>query len=282
MNHPAELAVHRYLQEVVNGTSTMDEAVIDTVATDIKDALNRQFNGGKRGGFNYRMSNIGRPSCQLWWEKNHADKAIAKPTTFVMNMMIGDIVEAVFKALLTQAGIKFQNSEKVTLNLKDNKKVTGTYDLIVDGAVDDIKSASDWSYKFKFESIDTLKNGDSFGYVGQLAGYAVASDKKIGGWWVVNKANGHFKYVRADNIDLKEEIEKIERNIELANGKELVRCFEPEPETFRSKATGNMVINKNCNFCDYRRSCWETLQELPAQKSLAKEPKIVQYVSLAS
>ena len=75
MNHPAELAVHRYLQEVVNGTSTMDEAVIDTVATDIKDALNRQFNGGKRGGFNYRMSNIGRPSCQLWWEKNHADKA---------------------------------------------------------------------------------------------------------------------------------------------------------------------------------------------------------------
>jgi len=282
MNHPAELAVHRYLQEVVNGTSTMDKAVIETVANDIKDALNRQFNGGKRGGFRYRMSNIGRPSCQLWWEKNHADKAMPKPTTFVMNMMIGDIVEAVFKALLTQAGIKFQNSEPVTLNLKDEKKITGTYDLVLNGAVDDIKSASDWSYKFKFESIDTLKNGDSFGYVGQLAGYAVASDNKIGGWWVVNKANGQFKYVKADNIDLKEEIEKIERNIEQANSKELVRCFEPEPETFRSKATGNMVLNKNCTFCDYRSSCWETLQELPAQKSLAKEPKLVQYVELGN
>jgi len=281
MNHKGELAVHRYLQQVVDGESKMDESVIETVANDIKDALNRQFNGGKRGGFTYRMSNIGRPSCQLWWAKNHADKASPKPTTFVMNMMLGDIVEAVFKALLTQAGVEYQNSEAVTLKLKDGKNITGTYDLVVDGAVDDIKSASDWSYKYKFESIDTLKNGDSFGYVGQLAGYAVASDKKIGGWWVVNKANGQFKYVKADNIDLKEEIATIEKTIEQANNKELVRCFEPEPETFRSKPTGNMVLNKNCTFCDFRHHCWSTLQELPAQKSLAKEPKIVQYISLA-
>ena len=280
MNHRGELAVHKYLQEVVDGKSKMDEFVIETVANDIKDALNRQFNGGRRGGFTYRMSNVGRPSCQLWWEKNHPKEAMPKPTTFIMNMMIGDIVEAVFKALLTQAGVKFDNSEQVTLKLKNKRKVTGTYDLIVDGAVDDIKSASDWSYKYKFESIDTLKNGDSFGYVGQLAGYAVASDKKIGGWWVVNKANGQFKYVKADGINLKEEITKIERTIKEANSKKLVRCFEPEPETFRSKPTGNMVLNKNCTFCDYRSSCWETLQELPAQKSLAKEPKMVQYVKL--
>ena len=31
-----------------------------------------------------------------------------------------------------------------SLKLKNKRKVTGTYDLIVDGAVDDIKSASDW------------------------------------------------------------------------------------------------------------------------------------------
>jgi|TARA_R100000030_G_scaffold22243_1_gene15987 CRISPR/Cas system-associated exonuclease Cas4 (RecB family) len=280
MNHKGELAVHKYLQEVVDGKSKMDESVIETVANDIKDALNRQFNGGKRDGFTYRMSNVGRPSCQLWWEKNHPKKAMPKPTTFIMNMMIGDIVEAIFKALLTQAGVKFDNSKQVTLNLKNNTKVTGTYDLVVDGAVDDIKSASDWSYKYKFESIDTLKNGDSFGYIGQLAGYAVASDKKLGGWWVVNKANGQFKYVKADDVNLKEEIQKIERTIEQANSKELIRCFEPEAETFRGKLTGNTVLNKNCTFCDFRQSCWETLQELPAQKSLAKEPKMVQYVSL--
>ena len=39
---------------------------------------------------------------------------------------------------------------------------------------------------------DTLASGDGFGYVGQLAGYAKASGKRAGGWWVVNKANGHL------------------------------------------------------------------------------------------
>ena len=67
------------------------------------------------------------------------------------------------------------------------------YDIVIDGAVDDIKSASNWSYTNKFESFDTLRQGDAFGYVAQLAGYAKAADKRAGGWWVVNKANGEFK-----------------------------------------------------------------------------------------
>ena len=42
----------------------------------------------------------------------------------------------------------------------------------------------------KVQSYDTQVYG--FGYIGQLAGYAKASGKKTGGWWVVNKANEHF------------------------------------------------------------------------------------------
>ena len=61
--------------------------------------------------------------------------------------------------------------------------------LVIAGAVDDVKSASNWSYNNKFESFDTLRQGDAFGYVAQFAGYAKAADKKAGGWWV-NKANG--------------------------------------------------------------------------------------------
>ena len=49
---------------------------------------------------------------------------------------------------------------------------------------------------------------------------------------------------------------------------------------FRGKPTGNMVLNKNCTFCSYRQDCWETLEELPAQMSQAKEPKMVQYIKL--
>ena len=281
MHHPAELAIHRYLENATKGETRMSESTIDRIGEEIKDALKRQFAGGnKRDEFRFRMSNIGRPSCQLWFQKNHADKALPKPTTFVMNMMLGDIVEAVFKGLLTEAGMDYIDNTEVELDLDENTKIKGTYDIVMNDAVDDIKSASDWSYKNKFESFDTLKSGDSFGYVGQLAGYAKASGHKVGGWWVVNKANGQFKYVPADSMNLEEELDKIRASIKIADSDKFERCFEAEPEYFRRVPTGNTVLNRNCNFCDFRHMCYPTLRELPAQMSQAKEPKMVQYVKL--
>ena len=282
MQHRGELAISQYLENASKGLTSMSDETINRVGEEIKESLKRQFAGGnKRDGFRLRMSNIGRPSCQLWFEKNRPETALPRPTTFVMNMMIGDIVESVFKGLLTEANVEYKDSDNVTLELDGDNTISGSYDLVVDGAVDDIKSASDWSYKYKFDSYESLASGDSFGYVGQLAGYAKASGYKAGGWWVVNKANGQFKYVPA-NIDMDKELDKVKQSIKAVESKDLVRCFEPEPETFRGKETGNMVLNKNCTFCSYRQSCWETLQELPAQMSQAKEPKMVQYISLKS
>ena len=258
------MMIHQYLENATSGKSAMSQENVEQVATDIKDALNRQFNTKRDEKFRLRMSNIGRPSCQLWFEKNKPETALPKPTTFVMNMMIGDIVEAVFKAILREANVKFENSETVSLEIDEKTTISGSYDLVMNDAVDDIKSASDWSYKYKFDSYESLHSGDSFGYVGQLAGYAKASNKKAGGWWVVNNT----------------ELDKIKKNIKATESDDLVRCFEPEPETFRGKPTGNMVLNKNCTFCSYRQSCWDGLKELPAQMSQAKEPKMVQYVSL--
>ena len=279
MNHVAELKLHQYMTDAVNGKSNMSDDVIDQVANDVRDALQRPFRGKvKRIDFSLRMSNIGRPTCQLWYEKNKPETALPKSNNFMMNMMLGDIVEAVFKGLLKAAKVDYQDSENVILKLKDDN-VSGSYDLVIDGAVDDVKSASDWSYKNKFESYDTLSSGDGFGYVGQLAGYAKASGKKVGGWWVVNKANGHFKYVPASGLNLDDEIKKIEDTVATVNTNKFERCFEPEIETFRGKATGNTVLNSNCKFCDYRYDCWN-LTDKPAVMSKAQTPKIVSYISL--
>lgn len=281
MKHPAELALSQYMEDAVAGKTSMSDETVKQVAQDVADALKRQFGGGnKRDKFSLRMSNIGRPSCQLWFEKNQPEKALPKPTTFVMNMMIGDIVEAVFKGLLKEAGVEYEDSETVTLEL-DDTSVSGTYDIVIDGAVDDVKSASQWSYKNKFESFHTLAEKDSFGYVGQLVGYAEASGKKLGGWWVVNKANGQFKYVPADGADINEELKRINDTVKTVESNKFERCFEPVPETFRGKPTGNTVLNDNCTFCSYRYTCWPTLQERPAVMSQAKEPKIVPYITLA-
>ena len=277
MIHPAEMALHQYMEDAAAGKTHMSEATINKVADDIKAALQRQFGGGnKRDEFRLRMSNVGRPTCQLWFEKNQPEKALPKPTTFVMNMMLGDIVEAVFKALLTEAGVSYEDNSKVTLKLEDDE-ITGEYDLVIDDAVDDVKSASDWSYRNKFASYETLAQGDSFGYVSQLAGYARAAGKEAGGWWVVNKANGEFKYVKA-NMHLDEEIIKIQNTVDVLNDNTFKRCFETVPEKFRGKETGNMVLNDNCRFCSYKYACFPTLQEKPAKFSQAKEPRMVSYV----
>ena len=280
MKHPSEIALHQYLDDATNGKSSMSAKTIAGIKKDIGEALKRQFGSRtKRRKFQLRMSNVGRPSCQLWFEKNMPEKSDPLPTTFVMNMMLGDIVEAVFKGLMKEAKIKFEDSDKVYLNLAD-EKVSGTYDLVLDDAVDDIKSASDWSYRNKFESFDTLSADDAFGYVGQLAGYAKALGKKAGGGWVVNKANGSFKYVPAENIDVDKEVKKLEENVKTVKSNVFKRCYESEEETFRGKPTGNRVLSKTCSFCRYKHSCWENLQELPSLLSKAKEPKIVSYVSI--
>ena len=281
MNHPAELAIHQYLQNAISGKATMSKDTIEQIGKDVMAAAERQFGGGGkgRGDFTLRMSNVGRPACQLWYDKNKPEAAMPPPSTFVINMMIGDIVEAVFKGLLTEAGVKYEDTDKVSLNLGDDS-VSGSYDLIIDGAVDDIKSASDWSYRNKFESYDSLASGDSFGYVAQLAGYAKASGKKAGGWWAVNKSNGQFKYVPATGLDVDEEVHSIRKTVKTIKENKFERCFQPVPEKFRGKETGNTILNTNCKFCNYRFDCWPNIVERPAVKSQAKSPPMVAYVEL--
>jgi len=281
MNHKAELTLHRFLSEATDGERVLSDANIDKIAEDIKEALHRQLGSqNSRKEFRLRMSNIGRPTCQLWFEKHQPEKALPFPKNFIMNMMLGDIVEAVFKGLLRQAGVAYEDSKKVSMELKIDKKIEGTYDIVMDDAVDDIKSASDWSYKNKFESFDTLASEDPFGYVGQLAGYAQATNKRAGGWWVINKANGNFKYVPADGLDLTKEIDKLSSNLDVVESNEFKRCFEPVEETFRGKPTGNKVLTKTCSFCRYKHACWENLQEIPSLVSQAKIPKIVSYIEI--
>ncbi len=280
MNHRAEIALHQYLEKTVKGKGAISKDVASQISKDVYEAVLKQFGVSKPREFKLRMSNVGRPYCQLWFEKNKPETALPKPTTFIMNMLLGDIVEAAFKGLLKEAGVQYSDSDTVKLPI-GTSNINGTYDIVIDGAVDDIKSASDWSYKHKFESYETLKASDPFGYVGQLAGYAKASGLKVGGWWVINKANGDFKYIPASNIDIEEEISKIKITHDKLKTNVFERCFEPQVETFRSKPTGNKILGTECGFCDYRFSCWPTLKELPAVKSQAKEPKIVKYVELA-
>jgi len=282
MNHPAELAVFEYLGKAIKGETDMAEDIRKQVASDVEAALKKQFGGKPRDEFRLRMSNIGRPTCQLWFEKNDPKDKTPLPPHFLINMIIGDIVEAVFKGLLRAAEVDFKDNDNVTLKLKDGTEVKGEYDMVLDGKVDDVKSASPWSYKNKFNSLETLAKSDSFGYVSQLVGYAEAAGVDVGGWWVVNKANGEFKYVDANDVDKGAVMESIEDTVEYINeDKPFERCFEAVPETHFRKPTGNLKLGSECSFCSFKHKCWSSIQTRTAVMSKAQNPPMVDYVLLS-
>ncbi len=163
MNHPAELQVFSFLQKAMKGEATMTEEVANQVASDVKVALDKQFNSPPRDEFKLRMSNVGKPKCQLWFEKNDPEDKIPLPPHFLMNMILGDLVEAVFKGLLRASGAEFKDNDNVTLKLPDGQEISGEYDMEMDGKIDDVKSASPWSYNNKFEDFESLQKGDGFG-----------------------------------------------------------------------------------------------------------------------
>ena len=92
--------------------------------------------------------------------------------------------------------------------------------------------------------------------------------------------NADFKYISAEDLDIEKEVLKLKSITKRLKENKFERCFEPEQETFRGKSTGNMVLNKNCTFCDFRYACWSTLTERPAVMSKAREPKMTAYVEL--
>jgi hypothetical protein len=282
MNHPAELAVFNYLGKAVKGETDMAEDIRKQVAADVEAALKKQFSSGPRDKFRLRMSNIGRPTCQLWFEKNDPEDKTPLPPHFLINMIIGDIVEAVFKGLLRAAEVDFKDNDNVTLKLGDGTEIKGEYDMVLDGRVDDVKSASPWSYKNKFVNLESLAKSDSFGYISQLVGYAKAAELDVGGWWVVNKANGEFKYVDASSVDEPTVMQEIEETVEYINeDKPFKRCFEAIPETHFRKLTGNLKLGPECGFCSFKHKCWPNLQTRTAVMSKAKTPPMVDYVLLS-
>ena len=262
------------------GKSSIDDSILDTVAADIKDALSRQLSGDKKE-FRLRMSNLGRKRCQLWFEKNNPESKLPDSPFFIINMMLGDIVEAVFKGLLRASKVEFEDSEKVVLKTK-NRDIEGSYDLVLNGKVDDVKSTSPWAYENKFVDFETLSSKDSFGYVSQLVGYAKARGVPVGGWWVVNKANGNFKYISASNVDVDTEMQKIEDTISyIDNDEPFERCYEPIEETYYGKPSGNLKLGIECSLCNYREKCWDNLQVLPSRVSRSSNPPLINYIKIA-
>ena len=197
--------------------------------------------------FRLRMSNIGRPLRQLWYEsKNTSDPHVVSGSTQI-KFLYGHVLEEIVLMLVRMTGHEV-TSEQKEVNVSG---ITGHMDCKIDGQVVDVKTASKFSFnKFKDGS---LVNNDPFGYLAQLSGYETAEQTKEGGFLVINKESGELCLFRPDDLEkpnVKEKIEKVKAAIAVDTPPD--RCYAPIPEGKK----GNMKLPSGCAYCPYKFECY--------------------------
>lgn len=253
---------------------TIDDAWIEEAGEEFKQALRKQLTPHDRD-FRLRMSNIGKPLCQLQHGAMGTEKK-RKSYNFKVQMMIGDAVECITNILLKVAGANITGGKNLVEMDVGSVTVKGEDDIEIDHKIYDVKSCSPWAFDNKWsKGYAGLKQDDAFGYIGQLTGYAQAQNKELGGWIVVNKSNGCVAVVEAD-------VSEAEKDLNLFNMKDtarkvndgtpLERQYEPIPDKFRGKPTGMKRLPPNCGFCDYTASCWPNAKYKDHPMSEARTP----------
>ena len=223
-----------------------EEALDETMAS-MKEAILHWATPRKRDtDFTVRMSNVGKPSRQMWFEKRDPSGRGDVDGATQIKFLYGHILEEIVLMLARMAGHNVTDEQKeVTVN-----GIVGHMDCKINGQVVDVKSASKFAFN-KFRN-GTLAADDPFGYLGQLAGYEKAEGTDEGGFLVINKESGELcMYVPDDldkpNIDTK--INVLLDDLELDTPPDL--CYNPIPDGKK----GNMKLPKGCSWCKYKHEC---------------------------
>ena len=280
--------VQSFLKMATDDSVAVSDKLIDEFGEMCKDAFRKQFTNKREKSFRARMSNIGKPLCQLQMEKSNAEPE-GQPYNNKMRNTFGDLIEALAVTIIKASGIKVDSTQKSVSYNMDKSKIDGTYDIEIGNSIYDIKSASPYAFEHKFGDeggFNSIVEDDSFGYLSQGYLYSESENKKFGGWIVINKSTGEWLVTETPTED--EKYKNIAINLSKENlhaldeGKPFRRCFSDIEETFRKIPTGNRVLGIVCSFCPYKFPCWgkDKLQYLPQQQSKGKSPKWVYYTEV--
>ena len=273
-----------FLSKAARGEAEMSPHTLDRFAQYARDAMEKQFTPRDKA-FTLRMSNIGKPSCQLQMQAKGVQPE-SPSYDFKMRMIMGDLMEAAMFTLMEAAGINIKSKHTKVSHQVGDTVINGEYDVELDDGIWDIKTASPFAFEQKFNTPDgfnRIKDKDSFGYVAQGIGYGMGAGKPFKGWIALNKSTGEIAFTEAiDNDTEKEEVnEKIQKSIPATHSTEpFKRQFSDAPESFYKKETGNRVLGFECTWCDYKKHCWPNLEFRKQLPSKAKNRKFVWYTQV--
>lgn len=240
--------IYGLLENLSNGEPLpITEEALDETMASMKEAILHWATPRPRDtDFTVRMSNVGKPSRQMWFEKRDPNGRGSVDGATQIKFLYGHVLEELVLMLVRMAGHNVTDEQKeVTVN-----GIVGHMDCKINGQVVDVKSASKFAFS-KFRN-GTLASDDPFGYLGQIAGYEKAEGTDEGGFLVINKESGELcMYVPDDldkpNIDTK--INTLLDELKLDTPPDL--CYTPIPDGKK----GNMQLPKGCTWCKYKHEC---------------------------
>ena len=241
--------IHTLLETGINTSTVQNRVKIRDFAMEISSSVARQLGEGKREKMtSLRMSQIGKPDRQLWYElKSPVEPAPIDGQT-KLKFIMGDILEALLILLTDLSGHKVTEQQKEV----EIDGVKGHKDCRIDGTVVDIKSAS--SYAFKKFKEGTLHTDDPFGYIAQISGYAEADKDEEAAFFAIDKSSGEMAVMKVEPIRMinaKQRIGKVKNFI--SSDIPPARCY-PDEEDGKS---GNRKLAIGCVYCPFKEDCWK-------------------------
>lgn len=240
--------IYEKLEALSNGEPLpLNEDVLDQTLANIKESILGWANPSERNKeFTLRMSNIGRPLRQLWYESRAERSEHVPSAPDQIKFLYGHILEEIVLMLARVAGHDVSDQQKDA----EVEGISGHMDCKIDGEVVDVKTASRFAF-VKFKN-GTLLDDDPFGYLTQLASYEASEGTSNGGFLVINKESGDLCLYRPDDLEkpnAPEKIKYVKEAISLDNIP--YRCYAP----IADGKSGNMKLPKNCVFCPFKFEC---------------------------
>ena len=227
----------------------IDDTVIeefgDNIKTHLKAALLDNRNEGRS---NLRLSAIGRPDRQIWYDVNLNGKseAITSPTR--IKFLYGYILEELLIALSRLAGHTVTDTQKEL----DIQGVKGHQDCVIDGVLVDCKSTSPRGYE-KFDKGD-LVSDDPFGYIAQISAYSEANGVDEAAFLAINKQSGEICLAPVHSLEM------INAGDRVSYLKSLVENKSPPNKCYsdvKEGASGNRRLGTSCLYCNHKKECWK-------------------------
>ena len=230
------------------GISNPDPANVEAMMTDMREAVLRSIAEPANKPKTLRMSNMGRPDRQLWYDINRQTSGSDMPYSLRIKFLMGHLMEALILFLIKEAGHSVEEEQKEV----EIDGIKGHMDARIDGVITDVKTASRYGMK-KFEDALTLALDDPFGYIGQISGYAQACGDDRAAFLAINKESGEIKVCTVSGnhmINAEERVSHVKTV--LSSDTPPPRCHDPIPEG----KSGNLGLAKGCSFCDHKFECW--------------------------